>query len=437
MKLDIFKEKKIDLIQINNRDISFFRILKTTTKIKVLTSEKIESEIYSRGLIYMSNLESALEKIFQKHIISEPGIIINTPNLLFQKINLVKGKSIKEAILNHLKSSSPLPIEKYSLFYKEDKYRAMGTVSTFNIFLISKEIIDRISYVTQKYASSSIFISPSCEIVYQYLLSKSFLDFNEEYLVFFLEGTTLVVLLIKNLRLEKIILEEYIEDKVDINLVILRIYNFLKSEIKSSTKILFLKEKEKSIQIPEIENQLVQPTISPTSVILEGGYFVFNDVLSDKQVIDFSPLKNYTIYFLNRLPGITTFAITYTLLLLSIISAGYFFSLNKLNKKITELSSNIKANPQLNQDDLLNFKNNLSKINVKAYENFLSLNKILELENLENVAFEANQILFSLNTEEEKINDLKSKIKEILPKAHLESETKSNNMVKLNYSIKQ
>jgi len=437
MKIDFFKERKIDLIQINNQDVSFFRILKTPVKIKVLTSEKIESDIYSRGLIYLANLEAALEKIFQKHSIKEPGIIINTPNLLFQRINLVKGKSIREAILNHLKSSSPLPIEKYSLFYKEDKYRTIGTVSTFNIFLLSREIIDRISYLTQKYEASPMFISPSCEIVYQYLLSKSLLDFNEEYLVFFIEGTTLLILLIKNLRLEKIILEEYIPEKIDLNLVISRIYNFLKPELKPSTKILFLKEKEKTIEIPEIENQLIQFTVSPSNVILEGGYFVFNGVLSDKQLIDFSPFKNYAIYFLNRFPAITIFISIYLLLILSIISGSYFISLNKLNEKINKINSTFKISLNLKQDEVLNLRENLSSLDTKIYEKFLEIKKIIEIENLEELIFDKEQILLSFKIDENQVDYFKNKIKTILPKANLNNETKSNNMVKLNYSIKE
>jgi hypothetical protein len=88
MKIDIFKEKYFDLLIINCGSVSYFKIGREKTKIKVLKSERIETKIFSQGVFYFNNLEPILQVIFKKHKLTELGIILNLPNIIFQRINL-------------------------------------------------------------------------------------------------------------------------------------------------------------------------------------------------------------------------------------------------------------------------------------------------------------------------------------------------------------
>jgi hypothetical protein len=434
MKIDIFKAKYFDLLIINGSNISYFKITQEKTKIKVLKSEKVEAKIFSQGVFYFTNLEPALQVILKKHKLTELGIILNLPNIIFQRITLTGTTGVKEALLNYLKTNFPLPIEKYSLFYKQEKYKDLPTLSTFNVFLISKEIIDSLLAVIEKYGLIPIFISPSVEIFFQYLLNKTILDFNEEYLVFLLEENTLLAFLIRNLRLEKVILEEYDPEKINLDLLISRIYDFLKSELKPTTKIIFFMEKK---DFPEIVQQKMffpSPTIN---VFLEGGYFVFNNVLAEKQIIDFSPLKNYTAYFLNRLPSIIIFLSMYLLILLFLISISFFVFQNIFKKESKKLASEIKTiSPNENiKTQLENFTKITSEINPNLFSKFSSLEKIKNLPGFEFLNFSSQGIVFSLRVEDKEAEKIKFQISQDFPNSKLIEESTVENKVLLKYSF--
>jgi hypothetical protein len=434
MKIDIFKEKYLDLLIINNTSISYFKITQEKTKIKVLKSERVEAKIFSQGVFYFTNLEPALQVILKKHKLTELGIILNLPNIIFQRINLAGTTGVKEALFNYLKTNFPLPIEKYSLFYKQQKYKALPTLSTFNVFLISKEVIDSLLAVIEKYGLIPIFISPSVEIFFQYLLNKTLLDFNEEYLIFLLEENTLLAFLISNLRLERVILEEYNPEKIDLDLLISRIYDFLKSELKPTTKIIFFMEKK---DFPEIVQQKIFFPAPTINVFLEGGYFAFNNVLAEKQIIDFSPLKNYTAYFLNRVPSIVVFLSIYLFILSFLISISFFVFQNIFTKESKKLASQIpslsfKENLQ-NQLEIL--KKIASELKPDLFFKFSSLEKIKNLPGFESLNFSSQGMVFSLRVENKEAEKIKFQISRDFPNSKLIEESTMENMVLLKYSF--
>jgi len=434
MKIDIFKEKYLDLLIINNTSISYFKITQEKTKIKVLKSERVEAKIFSQGVFYFTNLEPALQVILKKHKLTELGIILNLPNIIFQRINLVGTTGVKEALLNYLKTNFPLPIEKYSLFYKREKYKSLPTLSTFNVFLISREIIDSLLAVIEKYGLIPIFISPSVEIFFQYLLNKALLDFNEEYLIFLLEENTLLALLISNLRLERVILEEYNPEKIGLDLLISRIYDFLKSELKPTTKIIFFMEKK---DFPEIVQQKIFFPAPTINVFLEGGYFAFNNVLAEKQIIDFSPLKNYTAYFLNRVPSIVVFLSIYLFILSFLISISFFVFQNIFTKESRKLASQIpslsfKENLQ-NQLEIL--KKIASELKPDLFFKFSSLEKIKNLPGFESLNFSSQGMVFSLKVEDKEAEKIKFQISRDFPNSKLIEESTMENKVLLKYSF--
>jgi hypothetical protein len=434
MKIDLFKEKYLDLLIINNQSVSYFKITQEKMKIKVLKSERVEAKIFTQGVFYSANLESALQIILKKHKLTELGIILNLPNIIFQRITLAGATGAKEALLNYLKTKFPLPIEKYSLFYKQERYKTLPTVSTFNVFLISKEIIDFLLSVIEKYGLIPIFISPSIEIFFQYLLNKTILDFNEEYLIFLLEENTLLIFLIRNLRLERVILEEYNPEKIDFDLLISRIYDFLKPELKPTTKIIFFMEKK---DFPEIVQQKMffpSPTIN---VFLEGGYFAFNNVLAEKQIIDFSPLKNYTAYFLNRLPSIIIFLSVYLLALLFLISISFFVFQNIFKKESKRLASEIKTiSPKEDVGaQLENLKKITSELNPDIFSKFSSLEKIKNFSGFESLNFSSQGLVFSLRVDNHEAEKIKFQISQDFPHSKLIEETNMENKVLLKYSF--
>jgi hypothetical protein len=434
MKIDIFKEKYFDLLIINCGSVSYFKIGREKTKIKVLKSERIETKIFSQGVFYFNNLEPILQVIFKKHKLTELGIILNLPNIIFQRINLTGTVTSKETILNYLKTTFPLPIEKYSLFYKQEKYKSLPTLSTFNIFLVSKEIVDSLLAVIEKYDLIPLFVSPSIEIFFQYLLNKTILDFNEEYLIFLLEENTLLSLLIRNLRLEKVILEEYNPEKINLNLLISRIYDFLKTELKTTTKIIFFMEKRDFPQIVQQKIFFPSPTIN---VFLEGGYFAFNNILAERQIIDFSPLKNYTAYFLNRLPSITIFISVYLFILLFLTSISFFVFQNIFKKEIKNLASQIKiiSPNEDTQTQLENFKKIISELNSDLFFKFSSLEKIKNLPGFESLNFSSQGINFSLKVENKDAEKIKFQISQDFPNSKLIEENIMENKVLLKYSF--
>jgi hypothetical protein len=434
MKIDIFKEKYLDLLIINNTSIIYFKITQEKTKIKVLKSERVEAKIFSQGVFYFTNLEPALQVILKKHQLTELGIILNLPNIVFQRINLTTATAVKEALLNYLKTNFPLPIEKYSLFYKQEKYKALPTLSTFNVFLISKEIIDSLLAVVEKYGLIPIFISPSIEIFFQYLLNKTFLDFNEEYLIFLLEENTLLAFLIRNLRLEKVILEEYDPEKINLDLLISRIYNFLKPELQPTTKIIFFMEKR---DFPEITQQKMFFPSPAINVFIEGGYFAFMNVLAEKQIIDFSPLKNYTAYFLNRLPSIIIFLSLYLLILLFLISISFFVFQNIFKREDKKLASEIKTiSPKKDvQVQLENLKKITLDLSPDLFSKFSSLEKIKNLRGFESLNLSSQRMVFSLKVENKEAEKIKFQISQDFPNSKLIEETTMENKVILKYSF--
>jgi hypothetical protein len=379
-------------------------------------------------------LEPALQVILKKHKLTELGIILNLPNIIFQRINLTGTTGVKEALLNYLKTNFPLPIEKYSLFYKQEKYKTLPTLSTFNVFLVSKEIIDSLLAVIEKYNLIPIFISPSVEIFFQYLLSKTILSFNEEYLIFLLEENTLLVFLIRNLRLEKVILEEYDPEKINLDLLISRIYNFFKPELQSTTKIIFFMEKR---DFPEITQQKIFFSSPTINVFLEGSYFAFMNVFTEKQIIDFSPLKNYTAYFLNRLPSIIVFLSTYLLILLFLISSSFLVFQNIFKKESKKLASEIKTiSPNENiKTQLENFTKITSEINPNLFSKFSSLEKIKNLPGFESLNFSPQGMIFSLMVENKEAEKIKFQISQDFPNSKLIEETTLDNKVLLKYSF--
>jgi len=434
MKIDIFKEKAFDLLIINNKSVSYFKITKEKRKIKVLKNEKVEVQIFSHGVFYFANLESALSIILKKHKLTELGIILNLPNIIFQKVNLGGATAPKEALLNYLKTNFFLPIEKYSLFYKQDRYRTLPTLSTFNVFLISKEIINSLLVIIEKYGLIPIFITSSIEIFFQYLLNKAILSFNEEYLAFLLEEGTLLVFLISNLRLEKVILEEYDPEKLNLDLLISRIYDYLKPELKPTTKIIFFMEKR---DFPEILQQKMFFSTSSINIFLEGGYFTFMNVLSEKPIIDFSPLKNYVAYFLNRIPSAIIFISTYLLILLFLTSTSFFVFQNIFKKEIKSLTSEIKIfSPKEDlQTQLENFKKLVSQLNPDIFYRFSSLEKIKNIPGLESSSFSPQSLIFSLKVENTEAEGIKFQISQDFPQAKLIEESTIENQVLLKYSF--
>jgi len=435
MKIDLFKEKYLDLLIINSKSLDYFKITQEKGRIKVLKNERVEVTIYSQGVFHSPNLEPALQTILKKHKLNELGIVLNLPNIIFQKINLPRGTLIKEAVLNYLKANFPLAIEKYALFYKEDKYHTLPTVAVVNVFLISKEIVDLLLGIVEKYNLIPLFISPSIEIFSHYLLNKTLLDFNEEYLIFLLEENTLLSLLIRNLRLEKVILEEYDPEKISLDLIISRIYNFLKPEIKKTTKIIFFTGEKKDF--PEITEQKMFFPSKTINVFLEGGYFTFTSVLTEKQIIDFSPLKNYMAYFLNRLPSIIIFLSVYLFILSLLISTLYFVFQNNFQKEIKNLSTQIKAVSfsQDLQSQLEAFARIIESLNLETFSRFSSIEKLTNLNSLKNFSFHPQALTFSLKVPKQGIEKIKFEINQNLPQAKIIEETILENEVILKYSF--
>jgi hypothetical protein len=434
MIIDIFKEKSLDLLMINSKSVIYFKIAKEKAKIKILKSEKIETLISSQRIFYLSNLEEALRIILKKYKVTELGIILNLPNIIFQRINLTIAAPSKEALLNYLKTNIPLPIEKYNLFFKQDKYKTLPNMSTFNVFLVSKEIIDSLLSVIEKHAFTPIFISPSIEIIFQYLINKTIIDFNEEYLIFVLEEGTLTSLLIRNLRLEKVILEEYDPEKLSLDLLILRIYSFLKTELKPTTKIIFFMEKRDFPEITQEKIFLPSPSIN---VFLEGGYFAFANVFTDKQIIDFLPLKNYTAYFLNRLPSIVMFLSAYLFTLLLLISVSFFVFQNMFKKEIKNLAlqmQTISSKGDL-QTQIENLQKITSRLKPDLFSKFSSLEKIKNIPGFESLNFSSQEVVFSLRVESQDAEKIKFQISQDFPDSKLIEETTVENKVLLKYSF--
>jgi hypothetical protein len=188
---------------------------------------------------------------------------------------------------------------------------------------------------------------------------------------------------------------------------------------------------------PEIVQQKMffpSPTIN---VFLEGGYFAFNNVLAEKQIIDFSPLKNYTAYFLNRLPSIIIFLSIYLLILLFLISVSFFVFQNIFKKEGKKLASEIKTiSPKEDiMSQLENFKKITSEINPDLFSKFSSLKKIKNLPGFESLTFSSQGMIFSLKVEDKKAGKIKFQVSQDFPNSKLIEETLIENKVLLKYSF--
>jgi hypothetical protein len=438
MKIDFFKEKYFDLIIINNKGIRYFKMEKENRKITVLKSDQINIDIYSQGIFSLSNLEIALQTLLNKHQLTELGIILNLPNIIFKRISLNRNATTKEAIWNYLKINLPLQIEKYSLFYKEDKYKTSPTMATFDVFLISKEIIDSLLGIIEKYNLLPIFIAPSVDIIFQYLLDKTIIDVDGEYLIFLLEENNLIVLLIRKMRVIKVILEEYDNQKTDLNFLITRIYDFLKNELKETAKIIFFMDKNQNFS--QITQQKIFLSVPATNIFIEGCYITLSKILNEKQTINFLPFKNYTAYFLNRLPSIIIFLSAYIAILFLLTSTTFIVFNNILKKEIVRLNDELKIlqTQSLKEQllyELINFKKITDKINEETLNKFHSLEKIKQLSGFESFYFDNQSINFSLQIDSLNNELVKNQIQQNIPQAKLIEENILENKVVLKYSL--
>ncbi|GIW65236.1 MAG: hypothetical protein KatS3mg093_215 [Candidatus Parcubacteria bacterium] len=228
---------------IENNAVSWFRIAKKRGNVTVIRSEKIIVDfIYNQGVFHLTNLEPAISELMTKFKLREIGIVLHLPTLLFQRISLSRDSVPREAILNYLKNKFSFTLLINILFFIKKtsiKNLVYYLISTF--FFISREIVDGLLNIIEKYGIIPLFISPSIEAYYQYLVSKAIVDFNEEYLVFFISNFSLAAILIKNLRIEKVIIDEIELNNFNKDLLV-RIYNFLKSNFSSEGKILFFSD---------------------------------------------------------------------------------------------------------------------------------------------------------------------------------------------------
>jgi hypothetical protein len=240
--------------------------------------------------------------------------------------------------------------------------------------------------------------------------------------------------LIRNLRLEKVILEEYDPEKLSLDLLILRIYSFLKTELKPTTKIIFFMEKRDFPEITQEKIFLPSPSIN---VFLEGGYFAFANVFTDKQIIDFLPLKNYTAYFLNRLPSIVMFLSAYLFTLLLLISVSFFVFQNMFKKEIKNLAlqmQTISSKGDL-QTQIENLQKITSRLKPDLFSKFSSLEKIKNIPGFESLNFSSQEVVFSLRVESQDAEKIKFQISQDFPNSKLIEETTVENKVLLKYSF--
>ncbi len=437
MKLVFLEEKIFDLLLIAPRSLSYFSLEKNKTSFKILKSETLNLSLFEEGLFKFENLEKGILFFINKYKLKELGIVLNFPKIIFQRVSLPRGGHPQETIINYLRATFPLPLEKYTFFYKEDKYKLSPVLSNFNIFFIEKSLIDYILTIIEKFGIIPLFISPSLETVYQYLLSKSLIDFNEEYLVFFMDQDLIIALLIKNLRIEKLISEEIDLQKADLDSVILRIYHFLKTNLSSEAKIIFLHQNKK--ELPEISHQQIFLKVSPLEVLLEGSFFIFKKVFNDQEFIDFLPLKSYSAYFVNRLPSVMIFLSIYLAFLFFIFSLTYLGFELVFKKEIDYLKKlpSSQEVQEVNQEQLERFFNLEKVLNLSTQETFAKIKNILLREDFQNLNYSLNQPLnFELKVEKENLEKVKLDLAQKFPQAKLiQEEQISDKEVKLIYSF--
>ncbi len=436
MKIDLFQEKYFNLILIQNKSIDYLQIYKEKSRIKVLKRSKIEADIYKDGILKVINLGSALELLIEKFKIKEFGIILDLPNIIFKKISLAKTSKTQETVFNYLKTNLPLPIENYVFYYKEEGFKPIGSQTNFSLFLIDKSLIEKILQITERNNLVPLFITTEPEVFFQYLINRSFIEFNEEYLIFFLSRDNIFAFLIKNFLIEKLIIEDYNDQKSNINSIILKIYNFLKKDLTTKTKIFFFIGKEK-IDVSEFSQPVTFFEVTYDNIILDGSNLIFNYLFKNKDIVDFLPFKNYFAYFFNRLPNIIIFLTSY-LILLSIFSSALFFTFYyKFNKEkakiaIEKQKTNVYSSDEENLNYLLKARDVLNpEILAKIYQ----FKDIIKISEFQDINYQNGNLIFSLRTNKEKLNELKFNISKNFPQARILEEITLEDEVNLKYTF--
>lgn len=436
MKIDLFKEKYLDLILIKPTGLEYFKIYtQDRSNFQILKKDEIKSEIFKHGLFNFHNFDDSLSKLLGKYKLNEVGIIIHTPNIFFKFIKLPPSKEPVSSIVNYLKINFTLPIERYSLSIFEDKYKSIGQTANYKVFLISKDIIENILKAVEKYNLLPLFISPSIEPIYQYFLNEAFLDFGGKYFFIIILKNLIMTAIIQNIRLEKLILEEIDLEKSDISFLIFRIYNSFKQELDQSTKIVVLSEEK--IQKQEIPADF---KILPPDILIKGSYLVYKNILKETKVkttIDFLPIKNYKAYFLNRISSILVFISIY-IILLALTFSAVFFGINKfLDKKITDLKRSIGSlNIKLtNYENLSNFIETTKRLEKRQINDLAKLEKILPSGLITNLSLNSQETIFSIKTTKDKKEEIIREIANQLPEVKLIEEKSINEEIELKYKF--
>lgn len=430
------KEKIYDLILLESKSISYFQFRKN----KKTKEEKIEIELFKNGIFQKDSVESVLLTFIKKYKFNILGIIFHLPNILYQKIVLPRSSDPLNAITNYLKVSSPLSLDKYSFFFKENRQHSDAKTSAFEIIFVPKEIIDSLLKMTEKHNLVPLFITPSIEAVYQYLVGNSFIYFGEEYVFFIIDEYTLTVMLIKNFRIEKVIIDEINIENIGLSSLIGKFYSFLKVNLIPESKIIFFNIKEISQPLNIISHQQIFFKVKPKDIILEGSKIIFERAFNDRDIIDFSPVKPRNAYFLNKLPSIIIFLAVYLFLIFFIIS-GVFLVFNfKFNGEIKNLNSQL-AKFQVGQKDAKNQIFQLLEItknlDIQKIENFDKMKKILSLNNLQKVTLNLDKsLIFSLKVKKKDVAKEKNRINKNFPDFDLVEESTSKDEVILIYRLK-
>jgi virulence-associated protein VagC len=439
IKTNFLFQKYIDIIVIKNKGLDYYQIYQEKNEVKIKKFHRLEVDIYENGVLKLINLDSALTSIINNFKIKELGILIDLPSIIFQKINISKTSQIKDSIINYLKVNFPLPIENYSLYYKEEGFKPIGSLSNFSLFLVEKDLIERIVATTKKLGIFPLFVTLQFEVFLQYLIKSALIEFNQDYLVFFVSENNLLTFTISNFSIQKLIIEDYNHEKIDISSIISRIYNFFKKDLKENSKIIVLaKFKKEELNLEEkIKQPITYIEISPEKIFIEGSYSIFNSILQDKEIIDFLPLKNYYAYFFNRIPKIVTFLSVY-LLFLSIFTSLFFLpfylKFNKEVKILKEKNKNLTIRP-LSKENLESFLKLKDELKKETFIKFSQIKDIINIDGFENLNFQGENLIFSFKVKKDETNDFKYKISKKFPQAKIIEENITENEVNLKYSF--
>lgn len=433
-KLPSLKERIFDILLIECSGINYIQFEIKETKIEVLKDKKIQISIFNQNVLNLNNLEVALNQIISQEQVQELGIILHIPNILFQKINLVKSPNIEEAIYNYLKTTFPLPLDQYRFFFKEDPFQKTGNISAFNIYFINKELVTRLLMAVEQYNLIPLFITFSAEAFYHYLLKKTLIEFYSEYLIFFIDQHLISILWIDNLRVGKVIFEE-IFPETNIGLTILRFYNFFKTNFSAQTKILFFSQKDFPIPT-EIKEQKFIFNINPRDVFLESGQILFEKVFADEKFIDFLPIKPRSAYFIRRLPKIFNLLSIFLGSLILIFAPFYFYVYFQFKKQEKELSSQIiRVKSTDYENKVRNFLKLTQDLDFKSWERFQLLNQIQKISSLETIIFDKEKVIFSMKIKKEDLAKIQSLLSRSFPQIKPLGEEFIGDEVRLTYQL--